>query len=142
MTLVLDASVILKWLLEDPQREPDTEKAVKVIQEVIAGRTAILQPVHWLAEVGAVLARLSPETAVEDITLLSELQWPATGDTEVMRRATQLAIKTGGHLFDTLYHAVALEHPDATLITADERYVGRAKEEGRIQPLKEWSAAP
>jgi predicted nucleic acid-binding protein len=25
--VVLDASVILKWLLEDPTREPDAEKA-------------------------------------------------------------------------------------------------------------------
>jgi predicted nucleic acid-binding protein len=104
VTLVLDASVILKWLLEDPQREPDTEKALMII------------------------------------ALLSELQWPATGDTEVMRRATQLAINTGGHLFETLYHAIALEHPDTTLITADERYVSKAKEQGCIQPLKEWTS--
>jgi predicted nucleic acid-binding protein len=30
--VVLDASVILKWLLEDPAREPDTEKALAVIE--------------------------------------------------------------------------------------------------------------
>jgi hypothetical protein len=29
--VVLDASVVLKWLLEDPAREPDTDKASAVI---------------------------------------------------------------------------------------------------------------
>jgi hypothetical protein len=30
-------------------------------------------------------------------------------------------------LFDTLYHAVALEHEDALLVTADERYYEKPK---------------
>jgi hypothetical protein len=36
------------------------------------------------------------------------------------------------HLFDTLYHAVALETPDATLITADERYLATGAPMGRV----------
>jgi predicted nucleic acid-binding protein len=56
--VVLDASVILKWLLEDPAREPDTEKAFALVESVVSGRLEILQPVHWLAEVAAVAAHL------------------------------------------------------------------------------------
>jgi len=52
--VVLDASVVLKWLLEDPAREPDTEKALAVIESVVRGGLEILQPVHWLAEVAAI----------------------------------------------------------------------------------------
>ena len=37
--VVLDASVILKWLFEDPAREPDTEKALAVIESVVTGQT-------------------------------------------------------------------------------------------------------
>lgn len=59
MIVVLDASVVLKWLLEDPAREPDTEKALAVIESAIRGGLEILQPVHWLAEVAAVAARLT-----------------------------------------------------------------------------------
>jgi predicted nucleic acid-binding protein len=55
-----------------------------------------------------------------------------------MRRATQLAIETGRHLFDTLYHAVALEHDAATLVTADERYYSKAKRYGTITGLQDW----
>jgi predicted nucleic acid-binding protein len=136
--VVLDASVILKWLLEDPAREPDTEQALAVIESVIRGELEILQPVHWLAEVAAVSVRLSPDTAVRDVEMLAALQFPTTDDPNVMRRATHLAIETSHHLFDTLYHAVALEHDDALLVTADYRYHAKAKRYGTIAALHDW----
>ena len=37
------------------------------------------------------------------------------------------------------YHAVALETPDAMLITADERYYRAARAAGRITLLADWS---
>ena len=142
MIVVLDASVILKWLLADPGREPDTEKAQSIVESVVRGDVEILQPVHWLAEVAAVSARLTPATAVRDVEMLAALQLPTTGDPDVMRRATQLAIETGHHLFDTLYHAVALEHAGATLVTADERYYERAIRYGMITGLQDWGPEP
>ncbi|HEY2677424.1 MAG TPA: type II toxin-antitoxin system VapC family toxin, partial [Steroidobacteraceae bacterium] len=97
---MLDASVILKWLLEDPAREPDTDKATAAVQAVIDRRAELLQPVHWLAEVAAILARLSPQTALEDVELLASLQWPVSDEPSVIRRATALAMETGQHVFD------------------------------------------
>ena len=70
MTVVVDASVILKWLLEDPTKEPDTETALALIDAVIHGKPEILQPVHWLIEVAAVAARLTPRTASADDAVL------------------------------------------------------------------------
>jgi predicted nucleic acid-binding protein len=137
---VLDASVILKWLLEDPDREPDTDKATAVVQAVIDRRAELLQPVHWLAEVAAVLARLTPQTALEDVELLASLQWPVSDEPSVIRRATALAMETGQHVFDTLYHAVALEQ-EATLITADDRFREKVLSHGRILALRDWAMA-
>jgi len=57
-----------------------------------------------------------------------------------MRRATILALETTHHLFDTLYHAVALELEDALLVTADERYHGKAERYGTIRALRDWEA--
>jgi predicted nucleic acid-binding protein len=94
VTVVLDASVILKWLLEDPITEPDTEKALALIDAVILGKLEILQPVHWLIEVAAVAARLTPQTAVKDVELLSAMQLPTSDDPGVLLRATRLAIET------------------------------------------------
>ena len=138
MIVVLDASVILKWLLEDPAREPDTEKAFALVESVVSGRLEILQPVHWLAEVAAVAARLVPQTAIGDVEMLAAFEFPTTDSPTVIRRATSLAIETNQHLFDTLYHAVALEHEDALLVTADERYYRKAEGYGTIRALHKW----
>ncbi len=138
MIVVLDASVILKWLLGDPSREPDSEKAFALVESVASGRLEILQPVHWLAEVAAVAARLAPQTAVADVEMLAAFEFPTTDNPNVIRRATSLAIETNHHLFDTLYHAVALEHEEALLVTADDRYFGKAKGYGTIRTLHEW----
>jgi predicted nucleic acid-binding protein len=140
--VVLDASVVLKWLLEDPAREPDTEKALAIIESVVHGGLEILQPVHWLAEVAAVAARLTPQTAVRDVEMLAALEFPTTDDPNVMRRATNLAVETNHHLFDTLYHAVALENEDALLVTADDRYYMKAGRYGMIAALRDWGSVP
>ena len=141
MIIVLDASVILKWLIEDPTCEPDTEKACALVESVMRGRLEILQPMHWLAEVAAVIARLSPQTAVDDVHMLSAMELPTSDEPRVMRRAVSLAIEVGHHLFDTLYHAVALEHEDAILVTADDRYRLKSRHQGKIAALHDWSMA-
>jgi predicted nucleic acid-binding protein len=130
--------VILKWLLEDPLREPDTDKASALMESVVEGELEILQPVHWLAEVAAVAARLTPSTAVRDVELIAALEFPTTDDPNVIARATNLAIETKHHLFDTLYHAVALEHEDAMLVTADGRYYAKAERYRKIAALADW----
>jgi predicted nucleic acid-binding protein len=135
---VVDASVVLKWLLADPGREADTGRAASLMRSIVAGETAVLQPPHWLIETGAVLARLSPATAVEDITLLRALDLPATDEPAVLRRACRLAIDLGQHLFDTLYHAVALETDGGVFVTADERYLRAARPVGGIVRLADW----
>jgi predicted nucleic acid-binding protein len=85
-----------------------------------------------------VAARLAPSTAVRDVKLLAALEFPTTDDPNVIARATKLAIETRHHLFDTLYHAVALEREDAILVTADGHYHGKAGRFGRIAALRDW----
>lgn len=41
---------------------------------------------------------------------------------EVYQRARELAVALRQHVFDTLYHAVALSRLDGVLLTADEQY--------------------
>lgn len=138
MTFVLDASVIVKWLLQDPQRESDSDAATRLVETVVTGAESVLQPPHWLVEVGAVLARASPDTAPQDLLMLSAMEIPAADDPRLLRRACEMAIDLKQHLFDTLYHAVALETPDAVLITSDERYFRAARSIGGIARLEDW----
>ena len=87
MTFVLDASVIVKWLLQDPQREPDSDAATGLVEAVVTGAESVLQPPHWLVEVGAVLARASPDSAAKDLLMLSALEFPTADDPRALRRA-------------------------------------------------------
>ncbi|MEN8166587.1 MAG: type II toxin-antitoxin system VapC family toxin [Pseudomonadota bacterium] len=138
MRLVVDASVVIKWLFADPEREEHTERATTLMSAIVRQQVPVVQPVHWLAEVGAVLARMTPDKAEEDIALLSVLDLAVQDGAEILQRACQLAIDLNHHLFDTLYHAVALE-TESVLITADEHYLAKARDLGRIMHLAEWS---
>jgi len=135
---VIDASVVIKWLLQDPEREAGTEKATQLMELVTNGEQPVLQPSHWLVEVGAVLARESPGTAADDVGMLTALDLPTTNELQVLRRGVELAMELKQHLFDSYYHGIALETPDGVLITADDRYLRAARAQGNIVSLMEW----
>ncbi len=141
MIVVIDASVIVKWFFPDPIREPDSDRALAVLEAIRAGTVAPLQPPHWLAEVAAVITRLEPRLAREAIDLLDAMEFPVIGTVTVYKRAAALASKLNQHLFDTLYHAAALEI-GVTLISADRRYYGKARHLGQIVELADWEPAP
>lgn len=68
------------------------------------------------------------------------MDWPVADDVQVWTRACRLSIETRQHVFDTLYHAVALEHADATLVTADGRYQTAVRGQNRIISVGQWTA--
>jgi len=136
--VVADASVAVKWFLPSTDAEQDGEQAVALLQGVKNGRIVLREPPHWLAEVAAVLSRLSPSTAREDVELLHAMHIPIVETPEVYATACELAVTLNQHVFDTLYHAVALLMPECTLVTADERYYRRARKLGAITLLADF----
>jgi len=136
--LTLDASVIIKWILSDRTTEEDTEKALDILQAIKNGRFILQQPPHWLAETAAVVSRLSPKIAEESVALLYAMEFPILNGPEVYQRACQLAVEFQQHLFDTLYHAVALCHPNTVLVTADDHYYRKASAAGSILKLRDF----
>ena len=138
--LVADASVIVKWLLPGPEPEQDVDVALSLLSAFRRGQMLLRQPPHWLAEVAAVLTRLSPRTVDEDVADLYAMRLDVLDSVELYQRASRLAKSLDQHLFDTLYHAVALETPGAMLVTADERYYRKAASAGAIALLSHWPA--
>lgn len=134
---VIDASVSVKWFIGDAEDEQDINTAWGLLEQGNAGQCWFIQPSHWIGEVAAVLARRQPAFAtrnIEDLLLFnffSVISSPA-----VYRRAIALAQRLDHHLFDTLYHAVALEE-DIPFITADRQYFKKAKKLGHIVMLEE-----
>jgi predicted nucleic acid-binding protein len=137
LRIVADASVALKWLLP-AEREADSENAIELLRAVKAGSVGLIQPPHWLAEILAVVARVRPGIVTQAISLLDAMEIDVAADNGVYGRACAIAVDLGQHVFDTLYHAVALEHK-ATLVTADERYLRKAAALGNIVALNAWA---
>ncbi len=138
MKLVVDASVALKWFFQERADEADAPAALHILQGYVKGWHSVLQPAHFQAEVCAVLAREAPERMHKNLGNLRALGFPSRDDDLVYWRAMQLSSQLNHHLFDTLYHALALETDDAVLVTADEAYCRKAAVLGRLQPLSTW----
>jgi predicted nucleic acid-binding protein len=136
--VVLDASVIVKWALPDRAREAHAERAVNLLHAVHAGRLSVVEPPHWLAEVAAVVTRLAPDRAPDVVALMHAMEFPVLDELEVYLEAARLSVQSGQHVFDTLYHAVALRRRGASLVTADEGYYRNARHAGGVMLLRDF----
>ncbi|MFN0161994.1 MAG: type II toxin-antitoxin system VapC family toxin [Burkholderiales bacterium] len=138
MRLVVDASVAVKWFLNATPGEDDADEALAILAGAVAGAHALFQPPHFVAEVAAVLSRLKPDQAPTDVADLQLVGFERCESPAIYASALRLAVRHGQHVFDTLYHAVALLTPDALLVTADRRYFAKAGGEGRIVMLSDF----
>jgi len=137
---VVDASVAVKWFVvgEQLDQEDHVSQALELLQSCAAGQVDLLAPPHFLAEVAAVLARLAPERAERHTAQLSAMDITWAGRDKALPRAVTLAHTLNHHLFDTLYHALALDTPGAVLVTADRRYFEKARHLGQIEWLADF----
>ncbi len=117
MTIVIDASVALKWVLD----EADSDTAIALRDE------NLIAPVLWLAEAANALwrgARIGQLTAPQARTRLSELRNAPVASLPIephLDRALMLAAEIGHPVYHCLYLALALHH-DTHVVTADRRF--------------------
>ncbi len=137
MRVVVDASVTIKWIVPDRQGEQDLRQARALLDVIEHHGAAVLAPPHWSIEVMSVIARLSPAKIDRALTLLGEINPIIVRDYRSLRRAAQMSADLRHYLFDTLYHAVAMEM-EATLVTADDAYFDKAKPLGSIMRLADF----
>lgn len=133
MKCVIDASVALKWILS-PLNEPNAIDAARILGSIRESDAIVFAPPHWFAEIIAVVARMEPDRIDDALDLLHAIPVEIVDGRRLLGNAAKLSRRLGHHLFDTLYHAVAIEQ-DATLNTADERYFEKARELGKIHLL-------
>jgi predicted nucleic acid-binding protein len=132
-----DASVILKWILPG-DNEQDTDAALALRDEAVAGTLDLVAPQLWIYEVGNTLARRFPDDAGELLASLADFGLTeARLDARWRMRAVSLAVTYGVAFYDAAYHAVALRL-GGVFVTADERYVRRASGAGGISSLRRW----
>ncbi len=137
MIVTPDASVILKWVLPGDD-EQDTDAALALRDQAVAGTLDLVVPQLWIYEVGNTLARRFPDDAEELLASLADFGLTeAKPGSRWRRRAVSLSVTYGVTFYDAAYHAVALGL-GGVFVTADERYVRRASGAGGISSLRHW----
>jgi predicted nucleic acid-binding protein len=122
-TYVIDASVALKWHLDD-------EEAIKEARQLLSdygdGKIAITAPKLMLVEVGnafnvAVMrARLTEEVAFQDFQEIFELDIPLIEYTNFLISAWKFARAHNRSVYDSVY-VVTAQHLGCDFYTGDKR---------------------
>jgi predicted nucleic acid-binding protein len=133
VTIVVDASVALKWVLD----EDDSQAAAALREE------ELIAPALWLLEAANALWRrartgeLTNGEAAERLAELSNAPVATVGIEPYLASALDLASAIGHPVYDCLYLAVAIHHK-TQLVTADRRFAAAAnlaRFEGSIRLL-------
>jgi predicted nucleic acid-binding protein len=140
MSVVVDASVAAKWLLQ----ESDSERALELLAEWKDGRLEGFAPSLLPAEVASTLWKrvvrglISAEAAQQLFLRFSRLQFPLLPVEELVGAALELALRCPHPVYDCLYVALALE-TRSEFVTADAQL---ARALGSIHPrvrlLRDW----
>ena len=128
---VVDASVILKWVLGD-REEPDQGPAVGLLTRWAEGKDDLRAPALWEYEVANFLGRELPDEAEGKMEMLRRLEIKSVALTDtIIKRCFQWMKTKKVTFYDASYLAVAVE-TGAVLVTADEKF---AKKMGKGEPL-------
>jgi predicted nucleic acid-binding protein len=120
--LVVDASVVLKWVLDEPGRS----SSLLLLDAFEARETNLLAPDSLMHEVGSVLSRrcrrklLSVTQAKAAFALLDHRKPLLFGGSVLMTEALTLSVRHSLSYWDGLYVTLALRN-DCPLVTADRR---------------------
>ena len=122
--LVVDASVAVKWLIE----EEGTREAL-----LLRGRVRLIAPDLLTAECANILSKkvqrgeLLTQEALLAARLLQAADIELAPTRTLMETATRMAIELGHPAYDCLYLAVAVDRK-CRLVTADGRLLGKLRE--------------
>jgi predicted nucleic acid-binding protein len=130
MSLVVDASVAVKWILDE-----DASARALALKEL---REELIAPSLVLAEIGNVLWKhVLRQTLSQADAALGLVHLAATFDRlepleSLHKRAMALALQLQHPIYDCFYLAVAEREP-APLVTADRRLLAAAERLGTLE---------
>ena len=122
MSLVIDASVALKWVLD----EPGGAEAEALLDE------ALITPGLWLIEAANALwkragrGEISPDEAAERLQALLNAPVATPRAEDDLASALSLASQLAHSVYDCLYLALAIRE-DTQVVTADTRFFAVAE---------------
>ena len=142
--LVLDASVALKWYIE----ENDTREAIQLKDRIFKEPALVAVPELFFVESANVVwkkcalrGELSKIDAQEIFRAVSKLPFQTVPDQEVLSGALRIALKHSISVYDAVYLETAMKL-DARFVTADYALVEKLKSSKLSEsmiPLKSWN---
>jgi len=131
---VPDASVILKWAI-GLESELDREKAIHILDAWVGNNIEIVLPELWVFEVGNVLGRMVPDSALEKMETLLEFRFKTKElNKQTCKSIFKLMKDLSVSFYDASYHALA-QRMGGVFITADDKYYQKARARGNIEFL-------
>lgn len=135
---IVDASIILKWVLEKV-KEPDHDKATGLLHVWLSGTVLIAAPSLWTYEVANILGRALPDEANQKMKLLLDLQIAVVDCSEKMIQQCFGWMKEHQVTFYDAVYLAAAYASDAVLLTSDEKFHEKMRNDDRICLLKNLS---
>jgi predicted nucleic acid-binding protein len=121
--LVVDASVGLKWYLDEPQAAS--------ARLLLQGENELSVPHLFFTEIGAALCKryrrrgISAPVVVATLEAVEEVPVKVWPDRDLLWDALAIALRCGCSVYDAIYVALA-DRIDGRLVTADQRLVNAA----------------
>ncbi len=131
---ILDASVAVKWFVNEPERD----RAVRVREDYVHGRINLRAPALMLYEVGNALRfhhKGTEEIGARVVKSLRRMQLtPDTLQDKTIETAMTISYVEGITFYDAVYLALA-ENNRCKVITADQQLVRVLKKYGSLALL-------
>jgi predicted nucleic acid-binding protein len=127
---VVDASVALKWVID----EEGSEAAGELAGEPLSAPGLLLAECANVLWVKAQRKEISPQEVFERLDLLRSAPVLLVPVQDLVEDATRLAIELEHPVYDCLYLALAMRQ-DARLVTADRRLARAVRAHGRFSPF-------
>jgi predicted nucleic acid-binding protein len=124
-TLVLDASVAIKWAMPSA-REPFTDESLRLLKRYVDSEIEFIVPDVFWAEIGNVLRkgarqhRWRQDEAEAVAADMRALDFATVSSARLLPEALRIAFAYDRSVYDCLYVALAVQSK-TDLITADER---------------------
>lgn len=125
ITLVIDASVVVKWYLP-ASHEPHAENAASLLRRYIAGDMRFIVPDLFWAELANVFwkaarqGRWANEDAKTAVSEVKKRAFPTVSSLSLLEDALEIATIFDRSVYDSIYIALALM-AKSDYVTADER---------------------
>ncbi|MGI8419410.1 MAG: type II toxin-antitoxin system VapC family toxin [Candidatus Levyibacteriota bacterium] len=128
ITLILDTSVIIKFLNHDNER--DVDKADEIFKSLRKGEVQVIAPELTKYEIGNVLIKKQLATSIVKLALETIYSLPITfvAESEELARETYLqAYKNKMTYYDAAFISLAKQY-NATLITENIKHQGKTSD--------------